>query len=609
LEVILSDDCSNDPGLAAIANIPNLLTLKPTSNLGFLRHANWAVAQSRGKYVLLLNNDTVLQAGAIDALHRIAEANPDVGLVGSKLLYPDGPLQEAGGIVWNDGSAWNYGHLDDPERPEYNYVRDADYISGASILIPRTVWDQLEGFDERYAPAYCEDSDFAFRVRALGMRVLYAPESVVFHYEGVSHGTDVSSGLKAYQVRNSAILKERWAERLMADHYAPGTKILRARDRARDRRVVLIVDHYVPEPDRDAGSRTMVEMIRSLRMSGAVVKFWPENLFNASPYTRDLQQMGVEVLYSPYSRSFWKWLSAHADELDVVILSRPTVAPTFIGALRTVAPHLPIVFYGHDLHAQRMRLQATAENDSLLLEAAQEMEKIERQIWCDVDMVTYPSITEVDIVRQMEPGRPAMTILPYCFDHFPAPRAPVSTKEVLFVGGFGHPPNIDAACWLAGTIFPLVLAAVPQAKLFIAGSNPTSRVVALGSDAIEVTGSLTADELATRYQSARVAVVPLRYGAGVKLKVVEALHSGVPLVTTSTGAQGIPDLETVSIVNDDPAEIAEALVRLLRDDDTWADVTARQLTFARERFSREQSIAALTAAIEAAVRCARYRLV
>lgn len=587
IEVIVAEDASGDPDIARLREVPGIRLRENPQNLGFLRSCNAAAAAARGRFLLFLNNDTEVLPGAIDALAELAVAQPEAGLVGAKLVYPDGRLQEAGGIVWQDASAWNYGRLQDPRRPEFNYVRDVDYISGAAILVRRDVFEQLGGFDDIFAPAYYEDTDLAFRIRAVGLRTLFQPRAVVVHHEGVSHGTDTASGVKAHQVTNAAVMRERWAGVLQAEHYPNGEQVLRARDRAHGRPVALVVDHKVLEPDRDAGSRNTLEHMLALMRAGWVVKFWPDNGFPTPGYTEALQELGIEVLHQPWCGPFADWIGAHGGQIDHVILHRPTVAADYLAPVRA-ASRARVAFYGHDLHCARLRREAEVTGSAQAAAAVERMLGLEARLWASADLVLYPSEEEAAEVRRLSPRANVRAVLPYAFAEFPRRTAPTPAEGgILFVAGFAHPPNVDAACWLVREILPRVRQAVPGARLILAGSNPTRDVLALAGDGVEVTGSLSADALAARYAAARVAVVPLRFGAGVKLKVVEALQQGLPLVTTPVGVQGLPGLGGILPVAEAPEAIAEALVRLLRDDAAWLAQSAAQSDYAEARFSRE----------------------
>ena len=583
-EVLVAEDASGDPRIDDLRKVPNLRLIQHPRNLGFLLSCNEAARHTTAEFLMFLNNDTEVRAGWLDGLVDLLARRADAGATGSKLIYPDGRLQEAGGIIWRDGSGWNFGRGDDPDNPVYNYVREVDYSSGAALLVRTALFTQLEGFDPVYAPAYCEDSDLAFRLRAAGHKVLYQPRSLVVHHEGVSHGTDLSTGLKAHQVTNQARLRARWQGELEADHFPAGTHVMRARDRAFGAGVVLVVDHYVPQRDRDAGSRTIWAFIDALRQAGRSVKFWADNGAYSQGYTELLQDAGVEVLYGPHSGGFEQWISRNGNDLTGVLLSRPEVAEKYITLLRrhTAAR---LVFYGHDLHAARMRQQAAHSGDTDLALAADRMEQLERQVWRNVDVVLYPSTEEASAVALLEPDVVARPVTPYAFTHFAQPRPAPEGAKILFVAGFGHPPNEDAACWFASDILPRIRHGDIRAELDIVGSNPTARVRSLAGAHIHVRADVSDEVLQHCYNEARVAVVPLRYGAGVKMKVVEALVHGLPLVTTPIGAQGCPDLATVIPVVEAEDAFAAAVHRLLVDDELWCRTAQRQVSYAMEHYT------------------------
>ncbi|HTL08668.1 MAG TPA: glycosyltransferase, partial [Chitinophagaceae bacterium] len=600
-EIILADDSSADETSTASTVISNLVHIRSQENLGFLKNCNHAAGFAKGKYLLFLNNDTTVHANWLAPMVTLAESDPQIGMVGGKLVYPDGRLQEAGGIIWNDASGWNYGHGKDPQLPEFNYVKEADYISGACILIKKEAWEKGGGFDERYTPAYCEDSDFAFTLRSIGYKVMYQPLTEVTHYEGYSHGTDAlpgtdGSNIKSYQRLNNQKFFEKWKDVLVRDQFPNAVDVFHARDRSRGKKTLLMIDHYVPHFDKDAGSKTTFQYLQLFASMNLNVKFLGDNFFKHEPYTTAIQQLGVEVLYGPWYRNHWKkWLIDHKEEIDYVYLNRPHISIKYIDFIRK-ATNAKILYYGHDLHFLREQKQYEITKNPALLKSAVKWKQTESYLFDKSDIVLTPSDDEKEVIAALNSNYHVETILPYFFT---VPASPITDftlrEDVLFVGGFNHQPNLDAVEWFCTSVWPAIHEQLPGAKFIVVGSNPPPAIIKLESEHVQIRGFVSDEELQAIYAQVKMVVIPLRFGAGVKGKTVEALYQGLPIITTTFGVEGMPGDTSFMHPMNEANTFADELVRIYKDDQLLVKMSTEGTQYINTHFTKEAAAAKMAA--------------
>lgn len=581
-EVLVADDAFEQRFSAEALEITGVRVLRQPENLGFLRNVNAAVAVAAGEAILLLNNDTLVHEGAIDQLYRTLQTVPGAGAAGAKLIGSDGLLQEAGGIVWRDASAWNWGKGADPEDPRFNYLREADYCSAAALLVSRSVWDAIGGFDEQFVPAYYEDTDLCFALKNAGYKVIYQAAAVVTHLEGVSHGTSTDQGIKRHQVINQAVFQKKWAERL-ASHEENGRHPELERDRDAVWRV-LWVEACMLTPDQDSGSLRTWRIMEILLELGAKVTFVADNLQRLEPYSGQLQQLGVEVLYAPQIRSVGDYIEQHGAQYDVITLCRHYIAINYCDLIRRKCPRAQIWFDTIDLHYLRLRRQHALDG----LDATKAMGalayKEEMAVISASDVTLVVSDVEVDELSKEAPSaRVAVLSNIHVSQQTVAPRS--SRQNIMFVGGFQHPPNIDAVEYYAREIWPQVRATHPDIKTYIIGSKMPDSLRKLGEEAgLDMLGFV--EDLEPYYEQCILAIAPLRYGAGVKGKVNQALSFGLPVVGTSMAFEGMAvEHRHEVMIAKDAAAFVTSINEVIADDALWETLSQRGQASLEREFS------------------------
>ena len=565
---------ANGPSAAHLATVPELsspVVRVATSavNLGFGGGCNRGAAEASGEFLVLLNDDVEVQPGWLEALVETADRHPDAGAVGSLILFPDGTIQEAGSIVWRDGSTVAVSRGDSVEANRYDFLRPVDYCSACSLLVRRQPWEALGGFDARYFPAYYEDVDLCFGLARMGLRTLLQPRSRVIHHESASSTTPRKLFLT---LRHRETFRRKWARELAACEPAAPTEpraVARAVAKSRGSRHLLLIDDRPPQRGSGSGFSVLLDAIEELAGTGSAVTV-------AVSDRRDgdlslLAALGVEVARQSPDSVLADW----EGRFERVLISRPNNFARYAPVVRRYQPQALLTYLAEALFYRRMQRQLDLVTDPAARERhSEEMltsRQLERAIPLEADQIICVSDEEAAILGAV-PGHCQIDVVrPVVNGLAPTTGAFSERFDLLFTPGWlagDGSPNVDALQWFVSEVLPRLLDVRPDIRLRVTGANPPPAALAFAGPAVTFVG-FTPD-LRTEYESARIVVVPMRFGAGVKVKCIEALQYGVPVVSTSVGAEGLGlhDSRAV-IVTDDPRQFAASLLRLYEEPDAW----------------------------------------
>ena len=453
-----------------------------------------------------------------------------------------------------------------------------DYCSGASLLVPTNLFKQLCGFCQDFIPAYYEDTDLCFALRELGYQVLYQPQSNVIHYEGITSGTDLSTGIKQYQVINQTKFQEKWSKVLIKHLDNDANNVPKAARRLQGKPTILVIDSYVPLYDRESGCVRLLNILKLLLNLGYSVIFFPDNGYPEQPYTSVLQQMGIEVIYgTPQRYNLEEKLIKYLPLIDGVWLCRPELCDKYMDLIR-LKTKAPIIYDTIDLHFLRLKrqkdyLDPSYQNTSW---SWQTYQKLELNYANQAEATVVVTEDEKQVLSSL--GVKNVWIIPNIHEEISLSEKVAFDQRagLVFIGSYNHPPNIDAVKWLCLEIMPLVWASRPDITVNLLGSNLKDEVKELASDKVIVTGYVP--EVEPYFQKSRVFVAPLRFGAGMKGKIGQSLSLGLPTITTKIGAEGMGLIDHQDVlIADTDEEFAQAVIELYDNMELWQKLADNSL--------------------------------
>lgn len=572
-ELVIVDNGSTDDTARLLERVAGAKILRNHRNVGFAKACMQAAESAQGEFLCFFNNDALLQPNALSAALLNFE-DPSVGAVGGKILLANGELQEAGSIVWADGTALGYGRDDNADRPQYRFRRPVDYCSAAFLFTPRRLFLELEGFSPLFSPAYYEDTDYCLRVWERNLRVLYEPRAIIRRYESASsNGNGVAKGLMAINHRKFV---DRWEHVLPRHSPNSAGNIQSARVSVYSTGLrVLYVDDRIPHRDLGLGYPRSNDILSCLSKQGhhvTCVAFHNPLLFE-----NEYSDIGREVELFDGLLERERLFRAYVPNSDLIWVSRPPNMAAFLqeAVARGAQWRARLVYDAEAIFADRERLKAQITGREI--SSAEASIGLERELGLAKAADAVVVVSERDRQTMLAGGVPNVCVVGHRIDPRPAPAEFNQRRSFLFVGAMPGKdnPNADAMLYFCSTIWPRVRKAT-GAELLIAGHGSDAALVDLKVDGVRIVGHQ--ENLTELYNQTRVFVVPTRYAAGIPYKAHEAAAFGVPLVVSTLIAEqlGWEDQEDCLVARS-PAAFAEECCRLYKDSRLWNVIRANAL--------------------------------
>ncbi|SEM20520.1 Glycosyltransferase, GT2 family [Chryseobacterium taichungense] len=577
-EIIIINDKSTDDTLDYLKKIKGITVIDNPENLGFLKNVNKGIEEAKGKYVYLLNNDVEVQENYLSSLLNVFSSKDKVGAVGSKMIFADNTLQEAGCLIFENTEIVNLGRGEAIDTPKYNFLRKVDYCSGCSLLFHKLdVQGNVNLLDEAFLPAYYEETDLCQRLKyEQGLDIYYQPSSEIIHFENISYtGKDNSKELLLQ--RNRETFMSRWNKYFTNKRYLDkeNTNNLNAFYKKPN---ILILEEFIPKPDKDSGSRRFLEIIKILQKNHHRIILAVKQLNEDDDiYVHFFRSIGVEVCKDfVNTQDKIVKISDQVHEalhfVDIVWIFRPTGFDFWYKKIKDKLSGQKIIYDMVDLHYLRMEREneyiPITKNRKKEMEFFRETEYTAMQ---KADVVVSISDEEKKIVSQK--GIKNGKIFTVSNIHEPVKTQELKYSErenLLFIGGFYHMPNMDAVKFLYESIMPLVWAKDSTIKINILGPDfPEEIKEKYNSDHFRILGYQKSVDY--WFENSRIFVAPLRYGAGVKGKIGQALEFALPVITTFIGAEGmgLVDRETALVSENNAQVFADKILELYHNEGLW----------------------------------------